>query len=99
MREQAFLLGVAVEAGDGAQAAGNGCPRSAPGLELSSVGLDVRSSYVEQVQLVCLAEGDELPQVECVGVPREAAVAAEEPGEREVFGIRTVRVVEDDGGR
>lgn len=62
------MLGVAVEAGDGARPPGDGGTNAAALLEVASVALDVGAAHCEQAQVVGLAPGDELAQVQGVGV-------------------------------
>ena len=62
--DQAFLLGVAVEPGHRAQPAGDRGRRLSSGFELSCVGLDVGASDIEQIQLVLVAECEELAKVQ-----------------------------------
>jgi hypothetical protein len=83
VRQQAFLLGVAVEAGDRAQPSSH--RRSGPpaGFEISSEGLDIDPSHQEQIELTLIAPDHELAQVQLVGVAGEAAVAGEEAAQRE----------------
>jgi hypothetical protein len=73
--EKSFLLGVAVEAGDGAQPPGGGGASAAAFFEVAGVTLDVRAADREPAQVVGLAPGDELAQVQGVGAAGEAAVA------------------------
>src|SRR5215467_6364951 len=78
MLEQAFLDGVPVEPGDRAQPAGDSGPGPAAGLQVAGETLDVGSAGLEQVQVVQLAPGSELPQVRRVGLPRQAGIAGQE---------------------
>ncbi len=77
--DETFFLGVAVEAGHGAEPTGDGRCRPPLGLELSAEGLDVAAADLEQPEVTVLAEGDELAQVQGVGVagqpPRNPARA------------------------
>jgi|SRR5215471_7616603 len=73
MLEQAFLDGVPVEPGDRAQPAGDSGPGPAAGLQVAGETLDVGPAGLEQVQVVQLAPGSELPQVQRVGLPRQRA--------------------------
>jgi hypothetical protein len=66
--DQAFLFGVAVEAGHGAQAAGDGGPGPAERLEVAGEALDVSSTRTEHRHVVFGAPGDVLAQVERVGI-------------------------------
>ena len=45
--------------------------------------------------MVLIAEGDELPKIQRIGVASEPSVAAEEPGDGYMFGIGEIRVVDD----
>ena len=96
MGDQAFLFGVAVEAGHGAQPPGDGGRRPSPSFQVASVGLDVASADLEQAQVALVAAGDELAQIQRVGVAGEAPVAAEEPGQCYMFRIDQSGVVDDD---
>lgn len=80
MAEQFFLYRVAVEPGDGAQAASDGGPGPSAGFQVPGEELDVRTAGGEQVQLVLLAPPGVLPQVQLVGLPGQAAVPGQEPG-------------------
>jgi hypothetical protein len=97
--DQAFLLWVAVETGDRAQPAGDRRCRPALRLELTAEGLDVTAADLEQAEMASFAERHELAEVQRVGVTGEAPVAAEEPGECNVFRIDQSGVVDDDGSR
>lgn len=94
-----LFFGVAVEPGNRAQPAGNRGRCLTPGFQLSCVRLDVGPSDIEKTQLVVVAEHDELPKIQGVGVTGEAPVASEEPGNGNVGGICTLGVVDNDGGR
>jgi hypothetical protein len=63
MIEQFLLNGIAVEASDGAHAAGDGRPGASAGFQVAGEALDVGTARSEQAQLVLLAPGRELPQV------------------------------------
>lgn len=78
--DEALLLGIAVEAHDRAQAAGDGGARPALGLEVPTEALDVCSAHSEEGDVVLRAPGGELAQVEPVGVAGQPAVAG--PGSR-----------------
>jgi hypothetical protein len=95
--DEAFLLGVAVEAGDRAQPAGDRRCRPALRLELTAEGLDVTAADLEQAETAPVAERQELAEVKGVGVAGEAPVAAEEPGKCNVFSVDQAGVVDDDG--
>ena len=72
MRDEAFLFGVAVEAGDRAQPAGDRRRRPTSSFKLTAEGLDVTAADLEQAQMAPVAEHDELAEVQGVGVPGEA---------------------------
>jgi hypothetical protein len=57
------------------------------------------SPDLEQAEMAPVAEHDELAEVQRVGVTGEAPVAAEEPGQCNVFRIDQAGVVDDDGSR
>jgi len=97
--DEAFLLGVAVEAGHGAQPPGDRRCRPTVRLESPAEGLDVAAVHLEQLEVPSAAERHELAQVEGVGVAGEAPVVAEEPGQRNMFRIDQAGVVDDDGSR
>jgi hypothetical protein len=80
MVEEFFFDGVAVEPGDGAQAAGDSGPGPAAGFQVTGEELDVSAAGGEQVQLVLLAPTGELAQVQLLGLADQAAVAGQEPG-------------------
>jgi hypothetical protein len=100
--DEAFLFGVAVEARHGAQSATDGGRCSTPSFQLPPVGLDVASD-LEETQVAVIAEGNELTKIQRIGVAGEPSVAAEEPGEGDVFRTGKFWVVDDDrcgcGGR
>src|SRR5664280_3314569 len=97
--DEAFLFGIAIEARHGAQSATDGgrCPTSS--FQLPTVGLYVASPNLEQVQVSLIAEGDELTEIQGIGVAGESSVAAEEPGQGYVFRTGKLRAVDDDGCR
>jgi hypothetical protein len=78
--EEFFFGGVAVEPGDGAQAAGDGGPGPASGFQVTGEELDVSPAGAEQAQLVLLAPAGELAQVQLVSLPGQPAVPGQEPG-------------------
>jgi hypothetical protein len=84
-RDQAFLFGVAVEAGHGAQPAGDCGPGSAERLEVAGEALDVGAARPEHGHSVFGAPGDVLAQVEGVGIAGGTAVAGQEPSQRQLF--------------
>ena len=97
--DEAFLFGVAVEAGYRAQSPGDRRCRPTICLEFPSEGLDVAAPDLEQLEVPSAAERYELAQVQGVGVAGEAPVAAEEPCQCDVFRVERAGVVDDDGGR
>lgn len=80
--EQPLLLGMAVEAGHCAQPTGDRCPGASAGLQVAGEGLDVRTARREQADVVLLAPGDELAQIQGIGIAGQSAVAGEERGKR-----------------
>lgn len=62
--EQAFFLGVAVEAGDGAEATGDGGPGAAAGFKVSGEALDVNTAYGKESQTAIDTPGDELAKIQ-----------------------------------
>jgi hypothetical protein len=77
--QQLFLDGVPVEPRHRAQAAGDGGPGPATSFQIAGEELDVGPADLEEVQLVLLAPAHELPQIQLVGLPGEAAVPGQEP--------------------
>jgi hypothetical protein len=80
--QEFFLDGVPVEAGDGAQPAGDGGPGLAARFHVTAESLDVGSPRGEQVQPVLGTPGGELAQVEGVGIAGQAAVSGQETSQR-----------------
>jgi hypothetical protein len=78
--EEFFFDGVAVEPGDGAQAPGDGGAGAAAGFQVTGEALDVGAAGGEQPQLMVLAPGRVLAQIELLGLAGQAAVACQEPG-------------------
>jgi hypothetical protein len=79
VRDQPFLFGVTVEAGDGAQAAGHRGASSTAGFEVTAETFDIGTTRTEQRDLSFCAPLHPLPQVQLVRLKRQAAVAGEEP--------------------
>ncbi len=79
--QELLLHGVTVEAGHGAKTTADGRPSTSLGLKLTAKALDVGSARREQVGAVAGAPGQELAQVQGVGVSGEPAVAGQEAGE------------------
>jgi hypothetical protein len=94
--QQAFLFGVAVEAGDRAEPSGDGGPSSAAALQIAGESLDVSPSDLEQVELMIIAPADELAEVQGVGISGQAAVAGQEPSERQPSRIGKDGIERDD---
>jgi hypothetical protein len=97
--EEFFFDGVAVKPGDGAQAAGDGGPGAAAGLHLPGGAFDISAAGREQGQLVLLAPGGELPQVQFAGLAGQAAVASREPGQSQPLSRAEHRYQGNQGGR
>jgi hypothetical protein len=90
---------VATEAGDRAQPPGDSCPGSASLLGRSGVELDVGTADRQEPETLPLAPGDELAQVERVGLPGEPAVAGEVPCQRKALGVSEDAVDDGRGSR
>ena len=91
------LLGrVAVETGDGGQTPSDRRPGPAAGLEVAGIELDVGAVDVEQAQAVLAAPGQELAQVERVGLLGSAAIAGQEAGESDCLDVDVARVIQDE---
>jgi hypothetical protein len=99
MGDQAFLLGVAVEAGHRAQPSGDRRGRPTLRLKFAAEGFDVAAADFEQLQMASVAEGDKLAELQRVRVAGQPSVATEEPGQRDMFRVDQPRVVHDDGSR
>jgi hypothetical protein len=80
MIEQLFLHRISVKPGYGAQAAGDGGPGPSAGFQVPGEELDVSPAGLAQMKLVLLAPAGELPQIQLVGLPRQAAVPGEKSG-------------------
>ena len=87
MIQEFFFDGVFVEPGDGGQPPGDGGAGAASGFQVAGEGLNVGAADGEQVQGADAAPGDELAQVECLGLSCQAAVSGQVPGEGEAFGV------------
>jgi hypothetical protein len=83
--DETLLLGVAIEARHGAQPARDRCPGPAQRLEVAGEALDVDASRPEHRQAAFGAPGDVLAQVQRVGVAGQAAVAGQEPRQRQLL--------------
>src|SRR5437868_503244 len=96
--DESFLFGVAVEAGDGAQPAGDRGAGTPGRFEVAAERFDVRTAGIEQADASRDAVGGVLAEIEGVRLEREAGVAGEEPGERIPLGVAD-RVGLDEGGQ
>jgi hypothetical protein len=91
-RDEAFLFGVAVEADHGAEPAGDRGPGPTQGLDVAGEALDVGATRTEHRQVVFGAPGHVLAQIQRVGVAGEAAVAGQEPRQRQLL-VRAEQLV------
>jgi hypothetical protein len=80
MIEQVLLDRVPVEPGDRGQPPGDGGPGPAVGFQVAGEAFDVSPACLEEPQLMRLASGGVLAQVQVVGLAGQAAVASQEPG-------------------
>jgi hypothetical protein len=78
--EQFLFDGVAVEPGDGGQPAGDRGSGPPCGFEVAAEAFDVGSACGEQSEMMELAPGGELAQVQGVGFPGQAGVPGQEIG-------------------
>jgi hypothetical protein len=90
--QHAFLFGVAVEARHRAQAACDRRSGTPSSLEVPTEALDVSPAHGEQAQMMLLAPGDELAQIQGVGLAGQAAVAGKERRQRVPLGVGERRV-------
>jgi hypothetical protein len=84
-RDQAFLFGVAVEAGHGAKPASDRRPGPAQRLKMAGEALDVGATCTEHRHPMLGAPGHVLAQIQCVGVAGQPAVAGQEPRQRQLL--------------
>ena len=70
--------------------------RARPASSSAGVKLDICAPAREELEAVALTPGEELSQVQSVGVPGQASVASEEAGQGEAFGAGEDKV--GDGG-
>jgi hypothetical protein len=87
MLQELLFDGVPVEPGDGAQPPGDSRPGAATGFQVPGEAFDVGAADSEQREGPGAAPGGELPQVQGVRLPGQAAVPGQEAGEREPLGI------------
>ena len=85
--QKLLLDGVAVEAGDCAKPPGTRRASRPRASRPTAKALDVRSLCLEEVDVVLLAPGGELAQVERVSLAGEPAVTGEESGETNPLGV------------
>ena len=98
MFDETLFHRVAIEAGDGAEATGDGCPRPSLPLQITAEGLNVGAARTEQREVMFCAPCGELTQVQCVCLSGQAGVAGQEAGECDALGAGEERVVVHDGG-
>jgi hypothetical protein len=77
MLEQFFFDRVPIEPSHGAQAAGDGSPGPATGLQVAGEALDVGPPGLEQPQVAQLAPCGELAQVQRVRLAGQAGVTGQ----------------------
>jgi hypothetical protein len=87
VHDQAFLLGVAVEACNRAQPTGNGCSSPPPRLELPAEALDVDTVHLKEAALMIRTPHRELSQVQRIRLTGGPSVTRQEPSERHCFTI------------
>ena len=97
--EEFFFDGVLVEPRDGAQPPDDGGPSPAACFQVAGEAFDAGAVDREQRQGADAAPGGELPQVQGTRFAGQAAVASQEPGEREPFGIGECWLEGHKGGR
>ena len=85
--EELLLDRVLVEPGDGTQAPGDSSTGTTARFQVAGEALDVSAADGEHVKGAGAAPASELAQVQRVGLPGQAAVPGQEPGEREPFGV------------
>src|ERR1035441_6314670 len=85
--EEFFFDRVPVEAGHGAQPAGDGGPGAAAGFQVAGEAFDVGAAGTEQAQVMLLAPAGVLAQVQLISLAGQAAVSGQESGERQPLGI------------
>jgi hypothetical protein len=85
--EQFLLDRVLVEPGHGAQAAGDGRPGAAAGLQVPGEAFDVSAAGLEQADVMLGAPAGELAQVQRVRLAGQAGVAGQAPSQGELLGL------------
>ena len=85
-RDEAFLFGVAVEAGDRAQPAGDGGPSPTQRLEVAAEPFDVSPARPEQRDRAFGAPRCPLAQIQGVGLAGQTGVAGQEPTQGQLLG-------------
>jgi hypothetical protein len=79
MIEQLFLHRIPVEPGHRAQAAGDSGTGPPAGFQVAGEGLNISAPGLKEMQLMLLSPAGELPQIQLVGLPRQAAVSGQGP--------------------
>ncbi len=97
--ERPFLFGVTVEAGHRAQPTRDTRPSASPRFEIPTEALDAGPPHAEQAQVVLLAPGDELAQIEGVRLEGQPPVPREERHQRVPLGIGELGVNDSDFDR
>jgi hypothetical protein len=87
MLQQLFLHRVPVEPGDRAQPPGDGRPGTAARFQIAGEAFDIRPARLEQAQVVLLAPGRVLAQIQRIRLPGQAGVTGQEPSQGEPFGL------------
>ena len=85
-RDEAFLLGVAVEARDRAQPASDGGPSPTQRLEMAAEPFDVSPARPEQCHRAFGAPRCPLAQIQRVGLVGQPRVAGQEPTQGQLLG-------------
>jgi hypothetical protein len=78
--KELFFDGVAVEVGDGAQPSGDDGPGAAAGFQVTGEALDVGTARLEQPQVMLLAPGHILAQVQGVRLAGRCNRPGTQPG-------------------
>ena len=84
MLKQLFLHRVLVEPGDRAQPPGDGRPGPAAAFQIASEAFNVSAAGLEQAQVVLLAPGRVLAQIQRIRLAGQAGVAAKTQPRRAV---------------
>ena len=97
MLQQLFLHRVLVEPGDRAQPPGDGRPGPATGFQIAGEAFDISPARLEQAQVVLLAPGRVLAQIQRIRLPGQAGVTGQEPSQGEPFGLGEHRLDSGNG--